>query len=206
MPILERARLGLVGVRDDVFGTPGLVCHALPLDRGGERCTAASGETGGRSESITASATECDGLGQGCVAAVLAVRPQRCRVDDTDARQQAQPVLTELRRAERARLCDVDCIGGYRVGLAPTLHESSRRAFALAETRPTMDVLALRLEALRQFLRSGDVTRGVHAHVHGRLGVPRIVGAEQFVERRDAIGLGGRNLQHVAQVVQAAVD
>ena len=98
----------------------------------------------------------------------------------------------------------IDCVGRHLVGLAAALHELGRRAFALAEARPAMDLLAVGFERPGERLGAGDLARRVHADVVHRLIVARIGGAEQLVEGGNAVALGGRHLERGAEVVEAA--
>ena len=95
--VLERARLGFVGVAHEVVGLGRLGGDGGPLATGRERraATARSACDVGdlRDDALGA---ELERAGEGRVAAVGAVVVERRRVDDADPRQQARPLVGRL--------------------------------------------------------------------------------------------------------------
>ena len=168
-PVLERARLGFVGVGDDVFRSTVLVGDGTPLDRRRERGTAAARQLGRPDLVDDRIGADLDRVAEHRVSAVVPIRLQRRRVDDADPVQQSQVGGPVLRQPVRGRLHDEWRVGRHVVGTAPSLDEPGGRPLALAEARPTVDLLAVGFERSCQRLGSGDVTRRVHAHVVDRL-------------------------------------
>ena len=136
---------------------------------------------------------------------MLAVRDQRGRIDDADVGKQPQTTRvarSTLNRQERTGRCNVVGVGRHRVGGAATLNKLSGSSLALAEAWPPVNLLAVSFEGLGECFGPGDVARRVHADVHGRIAMTGVFGTKQLVERRDAVRLGWRYLQNIADVVE----
>ena len=102
-PILERARLGLVGVADQVVRPARLAGDRLPLAPGRERGAAAPHQLGVEDLADHAVGAELERAPQRRVAAVRAVVVEALGIDHADPAEQAQPRLAGLRRHRRAR-------------------------------------------------------------------------------------------------------
>ena len=88
--VLERARLGFVGVADQVVRTSRLASDRLPLATHRERCPAAAEQLGVEDLAQHAVRAQLDRAPQRVVAAVRAVVVEALRVDDADAAEQTQ--------------------------------------------------------------------------------------------------------------------
>ena len=223
--VLERARLGFVGVADEVVGLRGLGGDRGPLATGREGRAATAeeprfGDLGGH-----ALGAHLEGAGEGRVAAVGPVVVERGRVDDADPAQQARPLVGRLRDVRqavgrRAAVCleDAQHAGGIDRGeregrwrLAGVGDHHGRRAVAQPQARtaqPRRAAVPCRLpgrpDAPRQVradrLRAGEPAGDVVADV-GHDGRPRGRG-EESVEGGHAVGLGRSDGQALADVVE----
>ena len=229
--ILERPGLRLVGVADEVMRLCGLGRDGGPLATGRERGTAASHQLRRgdlRDDRIRA---DLDRARQGAVAAARLVGIQRGRVDRPDPAQEARGgsgragrVLRVPRptrrlcprrpiRLERGRDADrVDRRERERVrGLARRRDQDRRRAVAQPEARaaqPRRAAVAdrfagrsegageVRAQPFRAGQPAGDVVADVRHHRRPR------VRREEGVEGRDAVRLGRRDGQPLADVVE----
>ncbi len=95
--VLERARLGLVRVADDVLGGAGCCGHRGPLPPGGEGGTAAPLDLGGDDLLHRPTRPHLDGHPERAVAAVGAEVREAGRVDAPDAGQEAKARVAGLR-------------------------------------------------------------------------------------------------------------
>jgi hypothetical protein len=224
--VLERPRLGLVCVADQVVRALGVAGDGLPLAPGGERGAAAAHQPRVGHLAQHPVRTHLDRGAERLVAAVRAVAVDALRIRDADAAQQAQRRIPGLRDAGRRRGRRVaageqarDVVHGDRRhrGLVRRLTRDGgqrcRRTLAHAQAGalvpdrlPVAGVRALgrdaALELGHQLLRAARDAGHVGAHVrdHGRLGLER----EQRVERRDAVRLRRRDREPPADVVERA--
>ena len=225
-PILERARLRLVGVADEVVRPHGLVRDRLPLDAGREGCAAPALELRVLQLADHAFRAELDGAPKRRVAAVGAVLVEADLVRRGGAAEQAQRRIARLRQHGHRRRPGlaagehVEHGSGRRrrqrplAGLVARIADERRRgAVALAEAgaavpgrRAVRRELALAAEALLELrdqlvgavAAAGDVLADVDDARR-----PRLDG-EHRVERGDAVGVGRRDRQAAAELVEPA--
>lgn len=222
-PVLEGARLGLVGVAHQVVRTVGLGRRGLPFAAGGEGGAAAPDQARVGDLTDDPGRPECEGPPQRGVPAVCPVVVERGGVDHTDTAQQHEGGIARLGYREgRGRLL------GRRVGGARRLRrprdgggrrhgrthriarpdrEGRRSALAQPQAGAALDADAAAAEAgldpRAQLRRARRRAREIRAHMeHGR-------GArfhrEHRVEGRDPVGLRRRHGQPAAQVVERAL-
>ena len=224
--VLEGSRLRLVGVADQIVGPGRLPCHRLPLDAGREGGAAASLQLRVLDLADDALGPELERTSQRRVAAVCPVVVQAGGIDGPDTAEQAQAALARLRHLGnrfgprlpageqgehpgRARGRDDVLLRA----LAGDRQHRGRGAIALAETGAAIPgrgavfgQLALAAEALLQLgdqlLRAVAAAGDVLADVDDPRR-PRVDG-EQRVEGGDTVGVGRRDRQPRADVVQAA--
>ena len=189
--VLERSRLGLVRVADEVVRLHGLVRDGLPLRAGRERGAAAAEQPRLLDLAQHALLAELERAAKRGVAAVRAVGVERLRIEvGRDAPQQAQARLAALRQRRAffrqrnlARLRSRD--------------RAQRRRRALAEPEARRRVRAGRDLGARELAREvgADVQHVRRAFLE----------REQRVERRDAVGLGGRHVEPARRVAERAL-
>ncbi len=221
--VLEGAGLGLVGVADEVARQRGRA-RPLPLDARGKGGAAAPHELGVDHLPHHRRRAHLEGAAQGEEAARGPVAVQARGIDPADAGQQLQARLPGLRHRDgEVRLGDGDAHGGREHvtargrgqrlvarRIAGRHHQRRGRPLAEAEAGAAVPggvaVPALPRGAERGFhlpaerlgapRLAGDVVADVHGH--RRMGT----GLEQSVEIRHAEGLGRRDLQLTAGVVE----
>ena len=226
-PVLERAGLGFVGVADEVVRLGGLLGDGGPLSAGRE-CRAATTNESRRSDLVDdLLRPDPSGALERTEATVGAVVLERCRVDDADAGEEPQARLAGLRdrrvpvfgprdriiRAHPHRDAGrIDQTGDHRGWLRPG-DRDHRRGCSLAQSqarRPQPGLLAVCTGSALRSDRPGEVGRRLLGPRQVARDVVADVGddrrarlrGEQRVERRDAVGLGGRHGQPPAGVVE----
>ena len=185
-PVLEGARLGLVGVADHVARPDGLVGDGLPLHPGGERGPAASEElrVGHRGDHRLRS--HLVGRPERLVAPVRAVVVDRRGIDESGASEEpetlAAPSVRRLGCADTPGAHDRgvgshDRVhGGSRraterhLGSARSLREDGRRLLAHPQTGRPDPCPTARVAALRPCVRLQLLTEGEAARPLGRRG------------------------------------
>ena len=223
--VLERAGLGLVGVADEVVRPDGLLATASHFTPGGERRAAPPEELRVLDLADHALGTELDRPPQRLVAAVRPIVVERRRIDDADPRG-----ATGASRASLGLRRDVPCLRTAHRRPRPAVEE---RIETLDRDRAERDV-ARRPEPLERApparartsrgtgsacTCSEPASAGATSSIR-RLARPSTLHAmsshtwthrrrpwfdrEHRVEGRDAVGLGGRHRQPLADVAQAA--
>ncbi len=218
--VLERAGLALVGVADEVVRMHRLLGDRLPLHTGWERGAASAHQLGVRDLSKRPLRPVLEREPQRLVPFVRPVVVDRSWIDVSDPAQESEalgglqrrslrvpadrpsPTLDEGTDALEAHLTDLIGVGAVATGL----QERGRRHLAQTETwAPQHLVPTVRAD---RFLDVADEAVGtmqaacdVVADVEDRLWA--FVGREHRVERRDAVGLGGRHREPFADVVHA---
>ena len=226
-PVLERPRLRLVGVADQVVRALGVARDRLPLAPGRERRPAAAQQLGVRHLAQHPVGSHLHGGAQRLPAAVRPVAVDAPGIDDADARQQAQGRIAFLRHV---RLWLLRQVAAAQQALHLPVRSRSRSPSRAAPGRPRSGLRRSRvshmprhglscqtarplpgcapsgptrpLELRDELLRPARDTRHVGAHVRDdrRLGLER----EQRVERRDAVRLRRRDREPPADVVERA--
>ncbi len=220
-PVLERAGLGFVGVADEVVGLDRLLRDRLPLHTCGERRAAPPLELRVLELGDHALGTELDRPPERLVATVRPVVIERRRIDDADPAEQSELLaravglrrdVRDLRAAhhrpgtavqERVEPFDRDRAERH-VPRAGALQERRRRALAHPEAGASKDLLGTDLSdhLVDHALGTRDLARDVVAQVQDRRRAR--FDREHRVERRDAVGLGGRDREALARVAETA--
>ena len=189
--VLERSRLGLVGVADEVVRVHGLARDGLPLGAGGEGGAAAAEEPRLGHLAEDAFRAELERAAERRIAAVGAVGVERLRIDaGRDAAKQAQAGLAALRE-RRAGLRQRQ-LAGLGAG-----DRAERRGRALAQAEARRRVRA------RRNLGARELAREIRADVqHVRR---PFLERDQRVEARDAVCLGRRHVEPPGRVAERAL-
>jgi hypothetical protein len=230
--VLERPGLRLVGVADQVVRAGRVGRDGLPLAAGRERGAAAPEQLGVADLTEHTLLAHLQRRAQSLVSAVRAIAVDARRVDPADAAQEPQPGVPGLRHLRVGRRgsvaageerCDAVGLGMPDGDLARLVagdadHRHRRhlahpqagalepdrvlaRPGAVAAVLPALrpdPVLEIGAQLLRSACHAGDVGADVR---HGRrLRLER----EQRVERRHPIGLGRRDCEPLADVVERA--
>ena len=225
--VLERPRLGLVGVADQVVRALGVAGHRLPLAAGRERGAAAAHQlrvaspraAPGRAPSRSPRAAPPSRRGRGScrcsrdrrrrrgAAAAATDRPPAGRA--APARAAASPPASRLAMSSAVTGATEASCGSSPATVnmaAGARSHMPRHGLSCQTACPLPGCCALgpdrALELGHQLLRAARDAGHVGADVrdHGRLGLER----EQRVERRHAVGLRRRDRQPPADVVQRA--
>ena len=189
-PVLERARLRLVGVAHEVVRLRRLARNRLPLGARRERGAAAAEQVRLRHRAEDTVPAELERAVERGVAAARAIRVERLRIDaGGDPAKQPESRLAGLRQ-RGAPLRQLD-LARLRAGDRP---QRGGRALAQPEARARKRSLG--------HVRAGEPAREVGAdvqHVGGAL-----LQRDQRVEAGDPVRIGGRHVEPAAGVAERA--